>query len=72
MGDHRLVGGDERLARRDGVARQGERRSIRAADQLDHDVDIVARSQGGHVVLPGIGREVDAAILGAVARAHRR
>ncbi|MBS1240536.1 MAG: hypothetical protein H6R45_1242 [Proteobacteria bacterium] len=71
MRDHRLVRGDERLARAERVAGEGERRAVRSPDELHHDVDIVASGHRRHVVFPGIGAEVDAAILAAVARADR-
>ena len=72
MRDHRLVGGDNPLAVVEGSTRQGERRPIRSADQLHHDIDIVARGHGLHVVDPGIGRQVDAAVLAPFARSDRR
>ena len=68
MGQHRLVGGDERLAGGQALAGEGEGRAVGAADQFDHHVDIVAGRQRRHVVDPFIGRQVDAAILVAVAR----
>ncbi len=71
MRDHRLVGGHQRLARAERIARRGKRRPVRAPDQFDHHVDIVACGHRGHVVFPGIGRKVDAAILAALTRAHR-
>ena len=70
MGDHRLVGGDQRLAGLDRGARTGQRRAVRSADHLDHHVDIVALTQDHHVVFPGIGRQIDPAGLVAVARGN--
>ena len=67
--DHRLVGSDQRLAGLDGGARTGQRWSVRAADQFDHNVYVLAVAEDDHVVFPGIGREVDTAIPVAVARA---
>jgi hypothetical protein len=69
MRDHRLVGGDQRLAMLDGIARQHQRRAIRPAHQFDHHIHIIARGHAGHVVFPGVG-EVHAAILAAIARGN--
>ena len=52
-------------------ARQRQRRAVRAADQLDDDIDIVARRQFGGVVDPGEARQIDAAIARPVARRDR-
>ena len=71
MRDHRLVGGDEALARAQSGAREGERGAVRTADQLDHHVDIIAPGERGHVVFPGEAGDVDAAILAAVTRGDR-
>ena len=68
MRDHRLVRGDEGLAAAQAFLGERQGRAIRAADQLDHHVDIPAGGKFAHVVDPFIGRKVDAAILGAVAR----
>ncbi len=67
MRDHRLVGGDEVALRRDRAARQRQRGAVGAADQLDDDVDIVARREFGRVVYPGEARQVDAAVARPVA-----
>ncbi|QYU67233.1 tripartite tricarboxylate transporter permease [Leptolyngbya sp. 15MV] len=67
--DHRLVGGDEALARADRPPRQRQRRAIGPADQLDHHVDVFARGQRGHVVDPVEPGDVDAAVAVAAARA---
>ena len=71
MRDHRLVGGDEALARAQRRARQRQRRAVRAADQLYHHVHVIAPRQRGHVVFPGEARDIDPAILAAIARGHR-
>ena len=71
MRDHRLVRGDQRLARAKRVARQRQRRSVGAADHLDDDIDIVRRDQRVHIVFPAIGGQVDAAVLVPVTRRHR-
>ena len=65
--DHRLVGGDQRLAPAQRGACAGQRRSVGAADQFDHHVDIVARGQRGHVVVPGEAGDIDTAIFQAFA-----
>ena len=67
---HRLVGGDQRLARRQRVPRQRQRRAIGAADQLDDHIDIVAAGQLGSVVEPGEARQIDPALAAAVAGRH--
>jgi hypothetical protein len=70
--DHRLVRGDQRLARRRAhVPRQRQRRSVGAADHLDDDVDVAGGDDRVHIVFPAIARQVDAAVLVAVARRHR-
>ncbi len=70
VGDHRLVGGHNRFALGQRVTCQGERRTIGSANQLDHDIDIVARSQGGHIIFPIELAQIDATILGPVIGAH--
>ena len=55
MGQHRLVRGDERLARSQALARQGEGRAVRSADQFHHHIDIVAGGEAVHIVHPFIG-----------------
>jgi hypothetical protein len=67
QGEHRLVGGDDVLA--PGERRRGSRlrRAVLAAHHLDDEVDVVAAGERDRVVLPGVGREVDAAV--AVPRA---
>src|SRR3546814_7385460 len=70
MRDHRLVRGDERLARAERVARERERRSVGAADHLDDDIDIVGGDDSVHIVFPAIGGKVDAAVFVTVARRH--
>jgi hypothetical protein len=52
MRDHRLVGGDEALARAERRAGEGEGRAIRPADQLDHHIGLVVVRQRGRVVDP--------------------
>ena len=69
--EHRLVGGDEVLARRQRTARNGERGSVRSADQLDDHVGIATRDQFGGIVAPGEAGEIDAAIARLVTRRNR-
>ena len=71
MGDHRLVGGDQRLAGLDRGPRTGQRRAVRPANQFDHHIDIVTLAQDDHVVFPGIARNIDPAVLVPVTRADR-
>ncbi len=71
MRDHRLVRGDERLACRQTLPREGERRTVRPADQLDYGIDIGPLDQTRHIVHPFIGGQIDAPILGLVARRNR-
>ena len=68
MRDHRLVGGDQALAAVQRRAGQGEGGAVRAADQLDHHVRPGMARQRGGIVDPVEARDVDAAILGPVAR----
>ncbi len=70
MGQHGLVGRDERLTRRKTLAGKGERGAVGAPDQLHHHIYIVAAGQGGHVVHPFIGRQVHAPVLVAVTRGN--
>src|SRR6185312_11934318 len=68
MGEQRLVGGDHRPPPGERAFDHGQRRAVRAADQLDHRIDLgVARHRGG-VVPPLIGADIDAAVARAVAR----
>ena len=68
MRDHRLVGGDQPLARSNGIARQCQRRTVRPADQFDHHINIAARCHLRHVVFPREGGQIDAAVAVPVAR----
>ena len=61
--DHRLVGGDEALARGERRAGEGEGGAVRAADQLDHDIGPGVAGELGGVVDPVEPGDVDAAIL---------
>jgi hypothetical protein len=67
--EHRLVRRDERFAGVERFARQGQRRAVGTADQLDHDIDIIARRQLRRIIDPGEPRQIDAALARAVARA---
>jgi hypothetical protein len=69
MRDHRLVGGDERLAAGDRLARQGQGRTVRAADHLDHHIDLGPGRQFGGIVEPQVRRKIHAPVLAAIARA---
>ena len=53
-GDQRLVGGDDRLARGQRRLHRRLGRSLRAADQLDEQVDVRIGGQGDRVVEPAI------------------
>ena len=61
-GQHRLVGGDEVLAGADRRLGRRLRRPVLAADHLDDEVDVAAPRERHRVVLPGVAREVDAAV----------
>src|SRR3546814_10446340 len=45
MREHRLVRGDQRLARCERLAREGQPRAVGAADPLDHATDSVRRAR---------------------------
>ncbi len=45
-------------------------RCLGAADELDNDVDIVARGERGHIILPGEGGEIDAPLPMPIAGRH--
>ena len=51
------------------AAGERERRPVGTADQLDHDIDAVAPGKQCHVVFPGVARQIEAAVLGAIASA---
>ena len=68
MGQHRLVGRHQRLACAQRAPRQRQRRSIAAADQFHHHIDIVAGGQFGGIIHPGDAVERHAAIPAAIAR----
>ena len=70
MRQHRLVRGDEALPRRQRRARKRQRRPVGTTDQLDHHVG-VACGKLRRVVDPGKARQVDPAILAAIACRHR-
>ena len=69
--DHRLVRGDETLARIERRACQRQRRAVRPADEFEHDIDIGPLRHSLHIVDPGIGCEIDPAIARTVAGIHR-
>ncbi len=71
MRDHRLVGRHQRSGVAQSLPRQGQRGSVRSADQLDDNIDVGRSCQLTHVVDPPIGGDVDTAILGPVARIDR-
>ena len=70
-GQQRLVGGDDVLARAQRGLHQPARDAARAADQLDHDVDVGRGGERQRILLPAHAGEVDVALLGLAARAHR-
>src|SRR5262249_6327163 len=67
----RLVGGDDVLARAQCGLHQLERHAARAADQLDHDVDVGGVGERHRVGLPAHAGKVDVAPLGPAACARR-
>ncbi len=71
--EQRLVGGHHVLAARDRLQHQRPRR-LDAADELEHDVDIVPAHQGGpvRIHLDGVGRLQDRARLLRCARGDLR
>ncbi len=71
MRDHRLVRGDEALARIERRAGERQGRPVGPADQFEHNIDVAALRHRLHVIDPGIGGEVDPAIARAVARVDR-
>jgi hypothetical protein len=71
MRDHRLVGGDEALARRQRRADSASAGPSDPPTSLDHHIHICALRQRGHVVFPREAGDIDAAILAAIPRAHR-
>ncbi len=71
MREHRLVGGDEALAAAECRPGERERRAIRAADQFDHHVRLRVMREGGRVIDPFEAADINAAVLGAVARGNR-
>ena len=72
MGKQRLVRGHHRLARAERGLAQGERRTVGAADQLDHHIDLRVGRQRQRVVVPAEPAEIDAAAARAMARGDRR
>ncbi len=66
VSDHRLVGGDQRLAGLDGAAGKCQGRAISPADQLNDHVDIAPLAHDDHVVFPSVVRKVHAPLLGAI------
>ena len=72
MGEQRLVRGHHRLACAERGLAQGQRRTVGAADQLDHHVDLGVGRQGDRVVVPAEPAEVDAAGARAMARGDCR
>ena len=67
MGNHRLVGGHEGLARCQALARQFERGAFGAADHFHNAIDVIKRRQHFGLVEPRIGGQVDATITIPVA-----
>jgi hypothetical protein len=68
MGNHRLIRRDQALACAKRLPRQIKRRPIRAADQFNHDIHIIAPAKVGHSLSPGNRSKIEPAILGFVAR----
>ncbi len=66
---HRLVGGDQRLAGRQRAPCQGQRRAIGTADQFDNDIDIIATGKFGRVINPDEARQIKPAFALAIPRA---
>ena len=71
LGEQRLVGGDHRLAGRERRLDRGLGRIAGAADQFDEHVDVGRARQRDRIGEPFHRSEIDAAILGARARADR-
>ena len=69
-GQQRLVGRDHVLARAQRGLHETARHAARAADQLDHDVDVGRGSKRQRILFPADAGEVDVALLGLAARAH--
>ena len=70
LGDQRLVGGHDRLARAQGCFHRALGRPVRTADQFDNHVDVVGERQLHRIIHPAEFRDVDAAIAVLVARGH--
>ena len=68
MGDHGFVGCDQSASVGQGFARQCKRWAISPADKFNDDIDIICGRQFAHVVDPAIAGQVNAPVLGPVAR----
>jgi hypothetical protein len=68
MREHRLVGGDEGSCRRRASRAQARGQGRPSRRPLDHDIGILVVGERGGVVDPFEAADIDAAILGAVAR----
>ncbi len=58
FGDQGLVGGHHRLAPAERGLHRGLGRTVRAADQLDEDIDLIGRGERNRIVEPAQGRDV--------------
>ena len=68
MGEQRLVRGHHMLAGGKGGLQKLARHALGAADELDHDIDLRQMRERQGIVMPGIAREIDAAVALAIAR----
>ncbi len=71
QGKQRLVGGDDVLARAQCGLHQTPSDTARAADELDHDVDVGRRCERQRIGLPAHAGNIDVALAGPAAGADR-
>ncbi len=71
-GQHRFVGGNHMLARRDCRFDRGLGGAIFAPHQFDEHIHIVPLGQSNRIVFPRIGRQIDAPITLARTCGNRR
>jgi len=69
-GEQRLVRSDDVLARAQRGLHETTGHAARAADQLDHDVDVGRGGKRQRILFPADAGEVDVALLGLATRAH--
>ena len=71
MGEQRLVGGDHRLAGAKCLAGEIEGDALRAADQLDHRIDLGIGGERHRILVPAEALQIDTAVARAIARRDR-